>query len=183
MIKIFRLHLHWTVLFLVLIDCTVLLTAISIGLSIRYPSSFHLIWPESHYVEQIIIFVTACLLSLFMFGVYRRQIFLNAVRSSIVICLAHFSAFLMLTLIFYVFQETRIWLGTLIPSMLIGLALTLITHRCFDRYIAFKRFTEKVLVLGAGQGASRIARMITAGRAPMISILGYVPSERVCPPD
>ena len=177
MISFLRLHTSWPIICLAGGDILVLFGAITAGLSLRYTTLGQIFTLDSPYLLQALIFVTVIAAFLSLLGAFRKQTLRNLKTLTIIIFLSHILSFASLTIIFYAFPSTRIWLSTLIPALLLSLSGTFVLHLLFDRFIAFRRFRRKILVLGAGKTASRIAKLMRTGQAPMTHCVGFVPIE------
>lgn len=177
MIHIFRLPVAWPVFCLAVADMLVLFAVLVGGLALRYTTIGGIFEPEAPYLAQVSIFVFVGFFYLLILGAFRRQTLLSLRSLAIVIFVSHLLTFVSLTVLFYILPSTRIWLSTLVPSLLISMNGIFAVHYAFDRLVASRRFRRRVLVLGAGRVASRIVRMLDSGYAPMTRCVGFLQIE------
>ena len=179
MIRPINLHVTWPIICLAGVDALVLFAAITTALSMRYTTLGNILVLDSPYLLQVVIFVFVNTAFLSILGAFRKPILTNLKAMTIIIIISHILSFTALTIIFYAFAGTRIWLSALIPALLLSQTGIFAVHYLFDRFIAFRRFRRKVLVLGAGEAASRVFRMMQSGHAPMTHCIGFVPIEDI----
>jgi sugar transferase (PEP-CTERM system associated) len=177
MVSAFRLHVHAATLCLAGIDFLILLGAIACGLSLSYTTLPVVLEFREPFPLQIIVFASVCLFSLFVFGVYSKQSIIQLKIRAVSLLLAFILAFGLLTAIFYVLPDLRIWLSAILPAVAISLSVILTSHIVFDRLIAFKFLRRKVLVLGSGRSAQQLAQMFRHGGIPMVRCLGFLVME------
>ncbi len=177
MIHIFRLPVPWPVLCLAVADALILFGVIVGGLALRWTTISGIFEPEGPYFTQALLFVLVGFFYLLILGAFRRQTLLSLRSLAIVIFVSHLLSFVSLTVLFYLLPSTRIWLSTLIPALLVSMNGIFAVHYAFDRLVASRRLRRRVLVLGAGRVASRIARMLDSGYAPMTRCVGYLQIE------
>ncbi len=187
MISVFRLHIHWPVALLAIADLLVLLLSAYLGISIRSSVTLtslsiqegplsEFFTPRPDQIAQIAAYAVVCLVALFMLGAYRRPSLISLRDATPPILLAHGLAFMMLTVLFYVLQPTRIFLLALIPALVFSLLLVTFNRYLFKKHVAYQRFRRRVIVLGTGPAAGNIAQLMEAGRTPMVHCLGFIPS-------
>jgi sugar transferase (PEP-CTERM system associated) len=175
MIRAFRLYIPLAVLCLAGIDFLILAGAIVGGLTLSYAGLSAILALRDPFPLQLIVFCTVCQFSLFVFGVYSKQSVASLKIRAVSVLLAFCVAFVLLTAIFYVFPDLRIWLSALLPAIFFSVLGIVIAHFGFDRLVAYKFLKRRVLVLGSGQAARRLAAMFQGGEFPMLQCLGFVP--------
>ena len=178
MINLLRLHVPWQILCLAAVDVLVLFGTITTGLAARYTTVGRIFALDSPYLLQVLLYVFVNAGLLLILGAFRRQNLTNIKSLTIIICVGHLLSFVSLTMIFYVFPSTRIWLSTLVPSLLVSVSGVFAVHYLFDHFIAFRRFRRRVLVLGTGSTASRIAQLMQTGHSPMTHCVGFISMEK-----
>ena len=179
MIRVFRFHMPLPVLCLAAADALIFFVSITIGLVIRWATLERVFSLDGPLIWQVLLYTGLNSSILIVLGAFRRQTLINLKALSVIIILGFVLSIVTHTTIFYAIPSTRIWLSTFVPALLISLIGVFGIHFLFDRFIAFRRFRRRILVLGAGKTAARIADLMRSGRVPMVHCVGYIPIEPV----
>lgn len=156
MARILHLYVPASLFALAALDFAILYVSIAFGLVVSYSSITDLLHNNVEVVTKEIVFVATNLLMIFAMGLYQRRYLAGAWDIVIRCTLALGLAFVLLTILFYLFPYTRIWISALLPSMLaaaVGLALGRVL---FLRLTDLSTFKRRILVLGTGPQAQRI---------------------------
>jgi sugar transferase (PEP-CTERM system associated) len=147
--------------------------ALYLGLEFRFQGDA---WHESFgsFFPKAILYASIILLSMIGFGLYQRQPgrFIEAIALRLVGAL--FLGFIPLTLIFYLAPAFYLGRGVLGLTGFLSCIFILATRVFYRRVVKERNMWSKVLVLGAGKGASSIVEAENSGNLKNINIVGYV---------
>ncbi len=175
MIRLFHLHVPLSLLVLFLVDIVLLYSSISLGFIYSYASVSDLMQDNSSLTQQRILFIGVMLLSLFTMGLHHRRYIAVLKLVPLRLAASHLMAFIILTLVFYVAPDMRVWLSALLPGLALSFFSLLICRAIFVRTAKVGLFRHPVLILGAGTQAREIEIAESAGR---IRCVGFIaPSE------
>ncbi len=85
-------------------------------------------------------------------------------------------AFAILSLIFYLFPDLKIWRSALLIAMVIAFAGIVLARYVFLRVLGLARFRRRILVLGLGDRAARVEALEQEGENHGFVCVGYLPS-------
>lgn len=156
MARILHLRVPASLLALAVLDFAILYVSIAFGLVVSYSSITSVLHNDVEVVTKEIVFVATNLLMIFAIGLYQRRYLTDAWDMIIRCTLALVLAFVLLTILFYLFPYTRIWISALLPSMLAAAAGLALGRVLFSRLADLSTFKRRILVLGTGLQAQRI---------------------------
>lgn len=156
MIRVFRVHVAKPTLVLGLIDAILLFVSISLGYGLSKLDFWRAFYAYSEFGMQCAFYVGAIMISLLMMGLYQRQ-FISDPKIALLRLIASFAtAVLAMSIVFYVFRDTRIWMSALLPALAIGLFGVFLTRFFFVRFADISAFKRRVLVFGSSNQAQEI---------------------------
>jgi len=90
---------------------------------------------------------------------------------------------IVLSSIYYIIPETKLWRGNLALSLLVFTTAQFVWHTTYTIFLGLPAFAKRVLILGIGQKAERIGSMIGATNHNYV-LAGYIdcPSEALSVP-
>ncbi len=163
MVRLFRVHVSKSVLALASLDILILYCSIGLGYAIGYFDFSVAILAVQTQFGQCTLYVAAIVLSLVMMGMYQRQFIADA-RVSLLRMLASFAtAVLIMSIVFYIFTDMRIWMSALLPALVIGIVGVFFARIIFVRISGIRAFKRRVLVFGAGRLAREIETLEESG--------------------
>lgn len=159
MVRLFKHYVPHTILFLGMIDFALLLLAGEGGWMLR-------LWQLGGAVETDVsrlphIFAFAVIVQLAMVGVGAYGV--DALRSMRVaaarLVVALSLAVILLSALFFLMPSITFWRSNLLYAVLLALGLVFIAHLLFDRTLGSEGLKRRVMVLGAGPRAARLAAL------------------------
>ncbi len=171
MIRLFHLHVPSSLLVLFLVDIALLYSSISMGFIYSYASVSDLLHDNSSLTQQRILFIGVMLLSLFTMGLHHRRYIAVLKMVPLRLAASHVMAFVILTLVFYVAPDMRVWLSALLPGLALSFVSLLVCRAIFVRTAKVGLFRHPVLILGAGTQAREIEIAEGAGRIRCVGFL------------
>ena len=144
---------------LAFLDSVILLVAIYLGLFMRWADVSRPLAAIQGHFSHALIFAAVISITMFSVGLYQRQVWQDWATIFARLVVSFALAFLFLSLIFYMFPDTAIWRSATViavgAAMLACLALRILYFRLTD----LEAFKRRILVLGAGDTAARVARL------------------------
>src|ERR1043165_4232923 len=159
MIRLFKHYVPYAVLLLGLIDFLLLVLAAEAGWSLRVWQLGGAVDPDAARLPNLIAFAGTLQAAMVAVGVYSVTA-LQSVRFAIArLLVAVALGIILLSLIFFVFPPVSFWRSSLFYAMWIGLFLLGIARVALKSTLGGDRLKRRVLVLGAGPRAARIAAL------------------------
>jgi len=172
--RVFRVHIAMSVLLLGLADIVILYLSMVAGYAVSFVDISLGLATFKANIDIATYYVVAIVLALLMMGLYQRQ-FIADVKITFLRMLASFaSAVFLLSIVFYIFPETRIWMSALLPALIVGLTGDFLARIIFLRITGIDAFKRRVLVFGAGRQAKEVAAMARQGG---FLCVGFLPVE------
>jgi len=173
MFRLFKHYVPYTLLALALFDFAVLVVSAEAAWLLRAwqigmdPGSAGTRWPV------LVNFAVALQLAMISVGVYGvdalRSLQFAASRLLVAICLG----VIFLSFVYFVLPGHQLWRSNSLYAMAIGFALLMVVRALVSVFYDRERFKRRVLVLGAGQRAARLAR-VGDGRGSGFRVVGHV---------
>lgn len=156
MIRIFRHYISRAYLWLLMIEFCVFFSAMYFGNTLRFLSA------TSWYTEQSIttgslVFSGVMSISCAGMGLYRRSLSLQDYNLLARTCASFFIAGIVVTFFYYFFPAWRIGPGVLAYTLVVAFLGMMLTRYLFYRFSSTAHFKTRVLVIGSGQQAEKIA--------------------------
>jgi FlaA1/EpsC-like NDP-sugar epimerase len=157
MIRVFKHYLAYGVLLLGAIDFVLLMVAAEAGWSIRLWQLAGDFDPDAARLPNMLAFAFAMEAAMIAVGVYGVQS-LQSVRISVArLLVAVGFGILLLSLLFFLFPPVSFWRSSLLYATLIAFLALAVTRGLLRDVLGGDRFKRRVLVLGAGPRAARVA--------------------------
>lgn len=164
-------------------DAIIAAGAFSLGMTLRFGGFEEGLVRYEHIFIRGASFVVAAILASFFVELYNQD--KNRGKKEILLrCLfAGALTLLFLSAVYYIVPLMRLWRGNLAISLLIFSLLQFVWHTTHTVFLRLPGFAKRVLILGIGQNAERIGRMITSTNHNYV-LAGYidVPSEALAVP-
>ena len=164
-------------------DILIAAGAFYIGIYLRFGGIEEGLIKYEHIVIRGMSFVLVPILCSFFIELYEQQ--KNRGRKEILLrCLiAGVFSMIVLSSIYYIIPETKLWRGNLAFSLLIFTAAQFVWHTTYTIFLRIPTFAKRVLILGIGQNAERIGSLIGATNHNYV-LAGYIdfPSEALAVP-
>lgn len=177
MIRLFHLHVPSSLLVLFLADIVLLYSSISLGFIYSYASVADLLHDNMPLTNQRVVFIGIMMLCLFTMGLHHRRYIAVLKLVPLRLAASHAMAFVILTLIFYVMPDMRVWLSALLPAFGLSFVSLLICRAIFVRTAKVGLFRHPVLILGAGAQAREIELAENGGRIKCVGFLAPNPTD------
>jgi sugar transferase (PEP-CTERM system associated) len=186
MIRLFGHHVSGLKLLLGIMELALFFGALQLGATVRFGWQFPQdITPGVHWVTGAL-FALVMSLSVASMGLYQRRVQDGDAGFIVRLVIAFAIGTAALAFLFYLFPALFMGRGILAWSLLFAFAGTVVLRMAFDRIAGAESQKRRVLVLGAGVNAERIAELCEQGGGLGFSVVGYVPlprSQRLLPDD
>jgi sugar transferase (PEP-CTERM system associated) len=164
-------------------DLLIAAGAFYLGVYLRFGGLEEGLIKYEHIITRGISFVLFPILCSFFMELYDKQ--KNRGRKEILLrCLiAGILSLILLSSIYYIIPETKLWRGNLALSLLVFTTAQFFWHTSYTIFLGLPAFAKRVLILGIGQKAEHIGSMIGATNHNYV-LAGYidVPSEVLAVP-
>jgi len=173
MIRLFKHYVPHTLLLLGLIDFAVLVAAAEAGWLLRIWQISGRAMQDGASPLQMLSFAAALQLAMLGVGAYGVQALRSMRFATARLLVAVGLGVLILTLLFFVIPPLALWRSHLFYAMWFAIAGLLVVRLLLGRTLGSEAFKRRVLVLGAGPRAARLAAL-AAGADAGFAIAGYV---------
>lgn len=174
MIRVFKHYVPVSILMLALFECLVVVFAIYSGILARYVLAADQEWAFDAYLPEAATFAGVIGVMMFSLGLYQR-FYVRHLRTSFIRLLTSYGlAFVAFTILFYVVPDLQIWRSALVIALVLSFAGVMVSRILLVRFANLDRFRRRILVLGAGDRAARVAELERRPHADFVSA-GYVP--------
>jgi sugar transferase (PEP-CTERM system associated) len=174
MIRVFGHYFSRAVLGLALFETGLLLASIYgaqyLRLSLAGLTAVSLEDPTVEYL----IFIGTIQLTMLILGLYQRDTCRNLRQTLVALTAAFALSALILALVFFLYPRIAIWRSIFVGGVLIAFSAVLLARVVFLRVIALDLFKRRLLVLGAGRLAQRVAEVRQTARAHGLGEIVFV---------
>ena len=175
MIRVFNHYVPIPNILLAVLDAAILLVAIYAGIFLLWGDASQPLQAIEYHLPQSLIFAIVILVMMFAVGLYERQVWRDWSTIAARILVSFVLAFLVLSLIFYFFPDTAIWRSALVIAVALAVAASLALRFLFFKLTDLETFRRRVLVLGTGNIAGRIAALEeNGGSRSFFECVGYL---------
>lgn len=176
MIKVLRVNAPACILVLFAVEFAILAASFYVGLALSWVQFDFTLAQFLTYLPRSMLFVGVTMLSMFAFGLYRRDGIVNASVMIPRLAGAFASSLLVLSLLFYSIPLLVIWRSVLGTAMPLALVLVFASRHFAKDAFDSRILKRRVAVLGAGRQAARIEQLDRAPHAGFTCV-GYVPVD------
>jgi sugar transferase (PEP-CTERM system associated) len=159
MVRLFKHYVPQAVLLLGLVDLTLLLAAAEIGWAVRADQIGIRAEPMATRWPQLLSFALVLQIALVAVGGYGAASFLSLRFAAARLAVAIALGILFLSLIYFLIPALALWRSNLLYAMIAASVLLTGGRALLGRTLGGERFKRRVLVLGAGARAARIAAL------------------------
>ncbi|MEA3047095.1 MAG: hypothetical protein QOJ53_1427, partial [Sphingomonadales bacterium] len=173
MIRLFKHYVPYAVLLLGAIDFALLLAAAEAGWSLRLWQVAGSFDPDAARLPNMLAFAGALQIAMLAVGVYGVQA-LRSVRFAIArLIVALALGILLLSVLSFIVPPVAFWRSSLLYASWIALFAMVAVRVLLRDLLGGERFKRRVMVLGAGARAARIAALAGASGAGF-AVVGYI---------
>jgi sugar transferase (PEP-CTERM system associated) len=173
MIRLFKHYVPYAVLLLGAIDFVLLLAAAEAGWSLRLWQVAGSFDPDAARLPNMLAFAAALQTAMLAVGVYGVQA-LRSVRFAIArLIVALALGILLLSVVFFIVPPVAFWRSSLLYATWIALFAMVAVRIALRDLLGGERFKRRVMVLGAGPRAARIAALAGSSGAGF-AVVGYI---------
>jgi sugar transferase (PEP-CTERM system associated) len=173
MIRLFKHYVPYAVLLLGAIDFVLLMAAAEAGWTLRLWQLSGTFDPWRERLPNMLAFAAAMQAAMVAVGVYSIEA-LQSVRFAIArLLVAVLLGILLLSLVFFVFPPVSFWRSSLLYATWFGLAGVALARIALKDLVGGERFKRRIMVLGAGERAARIAAL-AASRGARFAVVGFI---------
>ena len=177
--RIFKHYVSRRFFFLGILEGLITFVAIYSGFLIRYTDikverladAFVLYLPDA------MMFLSVIVVTMFALGMYQKEYAQDMKVVFIRLSTSFILAFSVLSLIFYLFPDLKIWRSALAIAMIIAFVGIVLARYIFIRILGLARFRRRVLVLGLGDRAGRVEALEDQGQSNSFMCVGYLPAN------
>ncbi|MGQ0559910.1 MAG: TIGR03013 family XrtA/PEP-CTERM system glycosyltransferase [Sphingosinicella sp.] len=173
MIRIFKHYLSYPVLLLGLVDFALLMAAAEAGWALRLWQVAGAYDPDAFRWGHLLVFGGAMQSAMIAVGVYSAQALQSVRYATARLLVAVSLGIFLLTLLFFLFAAVNFWRSSLAYSTLVALAVLVAARTLLRDFLGGRHFLRRVMVLGAGERAARIATLAGSNGAGF-AIAGFV---------
>ncbi len=178
MIRLFGQHVSGLNFLLGLLELALFVFALELGVAVRFGGRPpHNIAPADPWITGAV-FALVLSLSLASMGLYQRRTQDGDAGFLVRLGVAFGIGTALLALLFYLFPAIAMGRGILAWSLLFSFVGTVLLRIGFERIAGAESQQRRVLVLGAGVNAERIAEVAEHGNKLGFCVVGYVPLPR-----
>jgi sugar transferase (PEP-CTERM system associated) len=177
MIRLFHMHVPVSAVLLLLVDLAVCVAAISLGFNLSYAPVTDISDVVHVQTTEKLIFSGCIVFSMFLMGLHYRRYIADLRMTALRVAAGHALAFILMSMIFYLMPDVRIWLSAQLPAMALSMIGTYLVRLAYVRIADIRMFKRGILVLGAGTQAAAIDELERSGQSGRFRCVGYVPSD------
>ena len=159
MVRLFKHYVPHAVLLLGLVDAILLLIAAEAGGGGRAHQSGMDVLPVTQRLPQLLSFAAALQVALIAVGAYGVGSFLSLRFAAARLAVAVSLGVMFLSLLYFMVPSISFWRSNLLYSMVIACVLLVGVRALLGRLLGGETFKRRVVVLGAGTRAARIATL------------------------
>ncbi len=173
MIRLFKHYVPQSILLLGLIELAALFLSAEAAWQLRIfqignaPTAMHARLP------QLLTYTLTVGLTMSAVGLYQPDYFRSLRLSATRMLVALGLSLVVLSVIFFVYPDVSLWRSILLYAALMSFGVILVVRALISRVVGLHRFRRRVLVLGAGARARRIAELAKDPNAGF-TVVGYV---------
>ncbi len=159
MIRIFKHYVRKSLFLLGVIEVLILLAAIIAGLTLRFtqldltPIDYADHWPE------FVTFVTSVYVAMLAVGLYQPEVLRDTRMTLVRLAVAMGLGLVLTSVVSYVVRDVGIWRSIFLYALGFAFVGLLLSRAVFFRLADREGFKRRVVLLGAGERAKRIAEM------------------------
>ncbi len=173
MIRLFKHYVPYAVLLLGAIDFALLVGAAEAGWSLRFWQLGGEGDSGANRLPNLLAFAATLQLAMVAVGVYSVMA-LQSLRFAVArLLVAVALGIIALSLVFFVFPPVSFWRSSLFYAMWLGITALIVARIALKSTLGGERLKRRVLVLGAGARAARIAAL-AASRGAGFQVVGFV---------
>ncbi|WP_156678645.1 TIGR03013 family XrtA/PEP-CTERM system glycosyltransferase [Sphingomonas profundi] len=173
MIRLFKHYIPYAVLLLGIVDFALLLVAAEAGWRIKLWQIDTLAEPIRTRLPQLLSFAIALECALIAVGAYGDEALQSLRFAAARLLVAVSLGVILISLMFFLFPELTLWRSNSAYAMGLAIFLLILVRALFGRVLGGESFKRRVLVLGAGARASRIAALARQPGSGFV-VVGYV---------
>ncbi|WP_312488735.1 TIGR03013 family XrtA/PEP-CTERM system glycosyltransferase [Sphingomonas sp.] len=159
MIRVFKHYVPPAVLLLGVVDFALLMTAAELGWEMRARQIGYPVGSTIEHLPQILSFAIPLQIGLTAVGAYTAASFLSLRFAAARLIVAISMGVILLSLIYFFFPDLSYWRSSLFYSMVIAVGLLVVVRGLLGRSLGGDRFKRRVVLMGAGERAGRIAAL------------------------
>jgi len=165
-------------LILPFVDGLLILGAIFIGIALRLGDEAHFVFPGNFWLGKVMLIVLAIQASMYYFDLYDLRILRERKKMGIILLSSLVVASIFLAFVYYVIPSLVIGRGIFVIALVMTLLMTYFWRLIYPLVIRNGVFRERVLIVGTGELAKRIAREIHENGEGSFEIIGFVEERK-----
>lgn len=184
MIRLFRHYMPLSVVVLGIVEVVILFAAVYQGDAAKL--AFENLPQDSltNNLPKFLLFVFVVYASMIALGLYQRETCRDIRLTSVSLIFALAAAALFLSVIFFMFPGIKLWRSIFLLGFVFAFIGIILARLVFMQVVDLERFKRRILVLGAGPRAGRIADLIERRVGEDFTVVDYLrmPEETAAVP-
>lgn len=156
---------------LVIGDIVLIPIALNVG-HLLNSGSFELLFPTGAIVTTLL-YIAVVIFSSFIMELYNNEMNASRTLTFIRVIGASFISFVILSSVFYMLPQFRLWRGELLLSFTLFASAQFFWHIAVLKLMDTTKFAKKVLIIGTGPLANKIGRLILSANNQHV-LAGYI---------
>jgi len=165
-------------MFFAFADGLLILSGILLGNLIRFGGSGTAIFYIENLAIKIVVIVSVIQIAFYYFDLYEFKNLRDKIKMGIYLTEALGISSIFLAVIYYAIPSLSIWRGIFLLSLTFIFILTFGLRIIYPWVLSNKFFKERVLIIGAGELASKIRKEIGENGQGAFEIVGFVDEDR-----
>ena len=173
MIRVFKHYVPNTVLLLGVLDFLLLIAAAEAGWDFRAWQIDMLVEPIWTRLPQLLAFAVPQMIAMVAVGAYQADVLVSIRQAAMRLMVAISLGVLFLAVLFFFVPKLTFWRSNLLYAMLLAAVGLVMVRILFGRFLGGERFKRRIVVLGAGARAARLAKLERVPGSSFV-VVGYV---------
>lgn len=173
MIRLFKHYVPGALVVLGLIECALLFLSAELAWTIRAAQIGMGDAGLSHRLPELICYTVVIYVVMLGVGLYHGDVYRSLRMSAIRMAVACSLGIVALSVVFFLFPDVALWRSISLYAVILSFVSVLVARGIFSRLVGWRRFRRRVLVLGAGARAARVAELAHA-RGANFTVVGFV---------
>ncbi|WP_298670167.1 TIGR03013 family XrtA/PEP-CTERM system glycosyltransferase [uncultured Sphingomonas sp.] len=173
MVRVFKHYVPNAVLLLGVLDLLLLIGAAEAGWELRAHQIGMAIAPVWTRLPQLMSFSAALMIAMVAVGAYQTDVLVSIRQAAMRLMVAVALGVLFLSVLFFLLPSMTFWRSNLFYAMIFAIAGLVLVRALFGALLGGERFKRRVIVLGAGARAQRLAALEGMPGSSFV-IVGYV---------
>jgi sugar transferase (PEP-CTERM system associated) len=164
-----------SLLFLGMVEHLFLICTLYTALFFRWADISNLYGSLHNYLGQAITFATVFTVTMFAFGLYHKEHVRDLGTIFSRLLFSFLFGFVALALLFYIYPDLVIWRSAMAIAFAVAIVGIMFIRWIYLHFADIDTFKRRILVLGVGEKAARIANLERSDQTRSFTCVGFVP--------